>query len=161
MGTLLLGPRNGVDTNHPSTLKGMLWYAASSFFMSGMGASSKALGTRGYNVWQITLFRPLVIAPLCLWAIHTAGAVFIPLFPFMPDKYLVLCLRALPQQMLFSYLSSLFCLVIAPVCLWALHAVGAVLIPFFSFLPGNCSCVSLGTSRSRSCSHTFLAFFAW
>jgi hypothetical protein len=56
-----------------SSVKGLLWYAASSFFLSGMGASSKVLGAQGYNVWQITLFRPLVIAPLCLWAIFSSG----------------------------------------------------------------------------------------
>jgi hypothetical protein len=73
-GMLSLKSREGAHAaSQSSSVKGLLWYAASSFFLSGMGASSKVLGAQGYNVWQITLFRPLVIAPLCLWAIFSSG----------------------------------------------------------------------------------------
>jgi hypothetical protein len=53
---------------------GMLWYACSSFFFAAMGACSKSLGIAGYQVWQITLVRAVIIMSLCLWALNRDGA---------------------------------------------------------------------------------------
>ena len=53
---------------------GMLWYACSSFFFAGMGACSKALGSAGYVVWQITFVRAVIIMSCCLWVLIRDGA---------------------------------------------------------------------------------------
>ena len=53
---------------------GMLWYAASSFFFAGMGICSKLLGHEGYVVWEITLFRAVIIMTFSLSVLFSQGA---------------------------------------------------------------------------------------
>jgi hypothetical protein len=53
---------------------GMLWYAASSIFFTGMGTCSKMLGQKGYPVWEITLWRAVVILSCCISVLVSDGA---------------------------------------------------------------------------------------
>lgn len=54
--------------------EGMLYYAASSVFYSAMGVCSKLLENDGYPVWELTLYRALVILTISTSAILTTGA---------------------------------------------------------------------------------------
>lgn len=53
---------------------GMMWYALSSVFFSGMGICAKQLGRLGYPVWEITLFRAILILSCSLSVLFHAGA---------------------------------------------------------------------------------------
>ena len=52
----------------------MLYYAASSVFYSAMGVCSKLLENDGYPLWELTLYRALVILAVSASAILTTGA---------------------------------------------------------------------------------------
>jgi drug/metabolite transporter (DMT)-like permease len=57
---------------------GMLWYGVSSFFFAAMGICTKLLGQYHYPVWEITLFRAIIILGCCLSVLVSAGA-FMPM----------------------------------------------------------------------------------
>ena len=52
----------------------MLYYGCSSFFFAAMGICSKLLGQYHYPVWEITLFRAVIILGCCMSMLLSAGA---------------------------------------------------------------------------------------
>lgn len=56
-----------------TTWVGLLWYATSSFFFTGMGICVKLLGDMDYPVYEITFFRAIVITMFALTAVLRAG----------------------------------------------------------------------------------------
>lgn len=53
---------------------GMLYYGCSSFFFAAMGICSKMLGAYHYPVWEITLWRAVIILACCMSMLLSAGA---------------------------------------------------------------------------------------
>lgn len=71
---LLADPNNKAPQPPPDEVRvGMLWYLNASIFFVVMSISNKLLGGWGYPVFQMTLFRSMVMAIFCVSALTSAG----------------------------------------------------------------------------------------